>query len=94
MRRRPKEGAGAGAPPLPLSRYRGTTNREAFAWLCARDEWWTATRDPDDPGWLGWLLEGYEQTGNGAWCGSVGAPCGDPDCMCVVWPEHLEQETA
>lgn len=93
MRRRTKESA-ATAPPLPLVRYRGSTAREALAWLRERDEWWNSTHDVDDAAsgsreWLPWLLDGHEQIGDLAWCGSVDAPCGDDDCLCVVWPEHL-----
>lgn len=93
MRRRIKDVDPAAGPPLPLTRYRGTTSREALAWMRARDEWWTASRDEDDSGWLLWLLEGWDQVGDLPWCGSVGAPCGDDDCTCAVWPEHLSQET-
>lgn len=88
MRRRTKVNA-ASAPPLPLARFRGTTNREALAWMRERAAWWDATHDEDDSGWLSWLLDGWDQVGDPSWCGSIGAPCGDGDCICVVWPEHL-----
>lgn len=91
MRRRVKEWGGLKAPPLPLTRYRGRTNREALAWLRDRDDWWTANRDEDDSGWLAWLLEGHDQVGDFPWCGSVGAPCDDRDCLCIIWAEHLAQ---
>ncbi len=93
MRRRVKEGSGPGTPPLPLIRYRGTTNREALIWLNQREVWWDTTRDEDDGGWLPFLLAGWEQVGDLTYCGgSTGAPCGDSDCLCAIppgWPEHL-----
>ena len=85
MRRRVKE-SGRNAPPPPLTQYRGSTNREVLAWLEARQEWWDAT--PDDPGQqsgdLQWLFDGWEQVGDLHWCGSIAAPCGDPDCLCAL----------
>lgn len=94
MRRRTREINPADAPPLPLTRYHGSTNREALAWVRDRETWWTANRDPDDSGWLAWLMDGWDRVGDLAWCGSVGAPCDNPDCLCVVWPEHLELTAA
>ena len=91
MRRRPKETPASDRPPLPLTHYRGSSNRDAVAWVRQREEWWTTTRDPEDSGWLAWLLDGWDQVGDLSWCGSVGAPCGNGDCMCVVWPEHEAQ---
>lgn len=91
MRRRAKETPESDRPPLPLTHYRGSSNREAVAWIQARDDWWTEHGDPHDPGWLAWLLDSHEQVGVLSWCGSAGAPCGDDDCMCVVWPEHEAQ---
>ena len=93
MRRRVKEDVRA-APPLPLSHYRGSTSREALAWLRGRDEWWNANHDEEDGDWLPWLLDGWEQVGDLPWCGSVAAPCGDSDCMCVLWPEQFEMQAA
>ena len=84
MRRRVKEPTGTDVPPLPLTRYRGRTNREALAWIRARDEWWTQYRDPDDPQWLAWLLDGYDQVGNLRWCGSVGPIAATP--IAYAWP--------
>lgn len=94
MRRRVKEVAASDAPPLPLTHYRGSTNREALAWMRDRDEWWTANREEEDSAWLAWLLDGWEQVGDLPWCGSLGALCSDDDCMCVAWPEHLEMQAA
>lgn len=95
MRRRPKAVDAPGAPPLPLTRYRGSTNREALAWLSEREAWWDATHDADEQdqvGVLQWTMDGWDQVGDLHWCGSVGAPCADPDCLCVVWPEHLQAD--
>jgi hypothetical protein len=94
MRRRLREQR-PDAPPLPLTHYRGTTNREALAWLTAREEWWDATHDENHAGWLPFLLEGWEQVGDLHWCGSVGAPCGDDDCLCAIPPpEPISTGTA
>ena len=89
MRRRVRVNA-ASAPPLPLARFRGSTNREALSWMHERQQWWDATHDVElDGGWLPWLLDGWEQVGDLSWCGSIGDPCADHDCLCVVWPEYL-----
>lgn len=88
MRRRVRE-TGPGAPPLPLTRYRGSSNREAQAWMRARMEWWDNTHDFEAVGDIQFLIDGLDQIGDLHFCGSVGAPCGDPDCLCAA-----EQEAA
>lgn len=88
MRRRVKERAEGEGPLLPLRHFRGHTNREALTWIRSREEWWTTTADPDDSGWPAWLLDGWEQVGDLSWCGSIGTPCANDDCMCITWPEH------
>lgn len=86
MRRRVREQSGPGAPPLHLARYRGTTLREGLAWIVARKDWWDNTHDEDHPGWLLWLLDGWEQVGDLPFCGATGTPCGSEDCLCAIPP--------
>lgn len=93
MRRRPKEVADVDLPPASLRTFTGATSRQKLAWLDARDQWWHDTKNDDDPGWLDWLLDGYEQVDPMPWCGSIGDPCGDADCMCIVWPEYLQAQS-
>lgn len=88
MRRRPKQHP-AGGPPPELAAFRGRTVREALAWTRARSQWWDDNRDPDDAGWLPWLLDTWDQVDPLPWCGSVGALCGDDNCLCAAWEEHL-----
>ena len=92
MRRRPRESPGRGAPPPELLTFTGTSNRDKLAWLRARDDWWDRTHpedeDPEQIGSLQWLFEGHEQVGDFHWCGSVGASCADPDCLCSVCHEY------
>jgi hypothetical protein len=89
VRRRPKEHP-AGAPPAELVTFPGGSTREKLAWVRDRERWWDDNRDEDDAGWLSWLIAGWDQVEPLPWCGSVGAPCGDGECMCVAWPEHLD----
>jgi hypothetical protein len=90
MRRRAKEHA-AGAPPAELLTFPGGGNREALEWVRAREQWWDDNRDPvHDPGWLPWLMESWDQVDPLPWCGSVGAPCGELDCLCAFGPELFE----
>lgn len=92
MRRRVREESGPGAPPAALRTYTGgPTNREKLAWLEARQLWWDATHeDPEHPLMLEWTIDGHDQVGALHWCGSVGAPCADPDCLCATWPEYRD----
>ena len=84
MRRR-VQANGNGQPPLPLAHYRGSTTREALSWLSARTKWWDENHAPEDVGDLQWLFDGFAQTGeNFPFCGSIGAPCGDDDCLCTL----------
>lgn len=83
MRRRQTAGP-SNVPPPRLRTYAGRSTREALAWIDARDQWWTVNRHPDDPRWLPFLLEGWEQVGDLKWCGSIGSPCADDDCLCQV----------
>jgi hypothetical protein len=89
VRRRPRERTGPGAPPPELTTFTGTSNRDKLAWLRARDDWWEQIHpmadDPDQVGSLQWVIDGHDQVGDFHWCGSVGAPCDDPDCLCTVW---------
>jgi hypothetical protein len=74
-----------GQPPLPLSRYKGSTTREALSWLSARMKWWDENHGPEDAGDLQWLFDGFAQTGESfPFCGSIGASCGDDDCLCTL----------
>ncbi len=91
MRRRPIAADAPGAPPAHLRTLTAGTSREKLAWIAARDEWWEATHHEDSSGWLPWLLDGWDQVGDLPWCGSVGDPCGDTDCMCVAWSEHIQR---
>ena len=86
MRRRVRAG-GSSDPPLPLAHFRGTTNREAAAWIAQREAWWDQTHDEDDPGTFTFLFDGLAQVGDPHWCGSLGARCSNRDCLC-----HLEDE--
>ena len=87
MRRRARDN-GNRQPPLPLAHYRGSTTREALSWLSARMKWWDENHDPEDVGDLQCLLDGFEQTGESfTFCGSIGAPCGDDDCLCAFEQE-------
>lgn len=84
MRRR-AQANGNRQPPLPLSRYKGSTTREALSWLSARMKWWDENHDPEDVGDLQWLFDGFAQTGESfPFCGSIGASCGDDDCLCTL----------
>jgi len=83
MRRRVRE-TGAGAPPLPLTRYHGSSNREAFAWIRARSTWWNETHGFEAVGDIQWVIDGYAQVGDMHFCGSIGASCGDDDCLCTL----------
>jgi hypothetical protein len=92
VRRRPRAADAHGAPPLPLAHYRGTTNREALAWIRERGVWWDATHaddERDQVGVLRWTMDGWDRVGDLHWCSSIGAPCNNPDCLCTTWPEHL-----
>lgn len=88
MRRRPRAADAPGTPPVELLTFTGTTNRERFAWLIARQEWWDANHHPDEPGDLQWVIDGHDQVGDFPCCGSTGVPCDDPDCLCNTWSDY------
>ncbi len=85
MRRRPREADAPGAPPPHLRTLTAVTTRDKLAWLHDREQWWDATQDEDSGGWLPWLLEGWEQVGDLPFCGKVGEPCDDVECICNAW---------
>jgi hypothetical protein len=72
---------GQGVPPAELVTFTGSTAAEGEAWLAARDEWWDATHDDDDPGGLTWLLDGLDQVPDPPFCGFA-ADCSTPGCVC------------
>lgn len=86
MRRRPLAADDPGLPPAHLRKLTGVTTREKLAWLHAREQWWDDTQDGDSGGWLPWLLDSWEQIDDLPFCGSVGEPCGDAECVCgIAW---------
>lgn len=83
MRRRAPRAGDPGTPPAALLTFVGKGWLAARDWLRAREAWWAEHHDEDDPRDLSWIIDGFAQTPNQPFCGSVsGVTCGEPGCAC------------